>query len=70
MYLGLHVPVLYVQCGHAKYKRPVAAISITLPLQEFTTERETAIAALLKETARKTSLQFGHNGMTRGVAWP
>ncbi len=41
--------------------RPVAAISITLPLAEFTPERETEIAALLKETARKTSLQFGHN---------
>jgi DNA-binding IclR family transcriptional regulator len=43
--------------------RPVAAISITLPLAEFTMEREAAIAALLKETARKTSLQFGHIGM-------
>jgi IclR family acetate operon transcriptional repressor len=49
--------------------RPVAAISITLPLQEFTPERETAIAALLKETARKTSLQFGHSGIARGIAW-
>jgi DNA-binding IclR family transcriptional regulator len=49
--------------------RPAAAISITLPLQEFTPERETGIAALLKETARKTSLQFGHNGMARGVTW-
>jgi DNA-binding IclR family transcriptional regulator len=43
--------------------RPAAAISITLPLAEFTAEREATIAALLKETARKTSLQFGHNGM-------
>jgi DNA-binding IclR family transcriptional regulator len=43
--------------------RPAAAISITLPLAELTAERETTIAALLKETARKTSLQFGHNGM-------
>lgn len=51
--------------------RPVAAISITLPLEEFTPERETSIAALLKETARKTSLQLGHSGMVRGmVAWP
>jgi DNA-binding IclR family transcriptional regulator len=49
--------------------RPVAAISITLPLKEFTTERETAVAVLVKEAARKASLQFGHNG--RGiVAWP
>jgi DNA-binding IclR family transcriptional regulator len=49
--------------------RPVAAISITLPLVEFTPERETAVAALVKEAARKASLQFGHNG--RGiVAWP
>jgi DNA-binding IclR family transcriptional regulator len=43
--------------------QPVAAISITLPLAEFTPERETAIAALLKETSRKTSLQFGHNNV-------
>ena len=50
--------------------RAVAAISITLPLQEFTPEREIAIAALLKETARKVSLQFGHNGMARGSTWP
>lgn len=49
--------------------RPAAAMSITLPLHEFTPERETAIAALLKETARKTSLQFGHNGMARAIAW-
>lgn len=48
--------------------RPVAAISITLPLQEFTPQRETAIAALLKETARKISLQFGHHGRARGIA--
>jgi DNA-binding IclR family transcriptional regulator len=49
--------------------RPVAAISITLPLVEFTPEREAAVAALVKEAARKASLQFGHNG--RGiVAWP
>ncbi len=47
--------------------RPIAAISITLPLKDFTAERETAIAALLKETARKTSLQFGHSGMARGI---
>jgi DNA-binding IclR family transcriptional regulator len=50
--------------------RPIAAISITLPLQDFTAERETAIATLLKETARKTSLQFGHSGMARGITWP
>jgi DNA-binding IclR family transcriptional regulator len=43
--------------------RPAAAISITLPIEEFSPERETAIAALLKETARKTSLQFGPNGV-------
>ncbi len=54
----------------ARDDRPVAAISITLPLREFTPERETAIAALLKETARKTSLQFGHIGMATGVTWP
>jgi hypothetical protein len=38
-------------------------------LQEFTPERETAIAALLKETARKTSLQLGNNGMARSITW-
>lgn len=51
--------------------RPVAAISITLPLEEFTPERETAIAALVQEAARKTSLQFGHGSTAHGiVAWP
>jgi DNA-binding IclR family transcriptional regulator len=49
--------------------RPAAAVSITLPLLEFTPEREAGIAALLKETARKTSLQLGHNGMARGITW-
>ena len=39
--------------------RPVAAISITLPLKEFTPERETAVAVQVKEAARKASLQFG-----------
>ena len=47
---------------------PAAAISITLPLEEFTPERETAIAALLKEAARKSSLQLGHEGIARGIA--
>jgi len=51
--------------------QPFAAISITLPLKEITTEREAAVAALVKEAARKTSLQLGHNSMARGiVAWP
>jgi DNA-binding IclR family transcriptional regulator len=47
---------------------PAAVISITLPLSEFTPERETAVAALVKEAARKASLQLGHSGMTRGMA--
>ena len=46
---------------------PAAAISITLPLEEFTPERETAIAALLKDAARKASLQLGHSGSVRAV---
>jgi DNA-binding IclR family transcriptional regulator len=46
----------------------VAAISITLPLKEFSSERETAIAALVKEAARKSSLQFGHGNMARGFS--
>lgn len=51
--------------------RPAAAISITLPLSEFTQEREAAIAGLLKEAARKASLQLGHSGNAMGiVSWP
>jgi DNA-binding IclR family transcriptional regulator len=46
-------------------ERPAAAISITLPLEEFTPERETAVAALVKEAARKASLQFGHGSNAR-----
>jgi len=50
---------------------PAAAISITLPLEEFTPEKEASIAALLKDAARKASLQFGHGSISRGmVAWP
>lgn len=49
---------------------PAAAISITLPLEEFTPEREAAIASLVKEAARKASLQLGHSGGSHGiVAW-
>ena len=44
---------------------PSATISITLPLEELSQEREIAIAALLKEAARKTSLQLGPNTGTR-----
>lgn len=47
--------------------RPAAAISITLPLEEFTPEKETAVAGLLKEAARKASLQLGHSGIPRGI---
>jgi len=46
---------------------PAAAISITLPLEEFTPERETAIAALLKDAARKASLQLGHGSSARAA---
>lgn len=50
--------------------RPVAAISITLPVGEFTPELESAVAALVQEAARKASLQFGRGSLTRGVvAW-
>ena len=48
-----------------QHELPSAAISITLPLEEFSEEREAAIAALLKEAARKTSLQLGPNNGTR-----
>jgi DNA-binding IclR family transcriptional regulator len=43
----------------AQNDRLVAAISITLPLKEFTPEQETKVAGLVKEAARKSSLQFG-----------
>ena len=46
---------------------PAAAISITLPLAEFSPEREITIAALVKEAARKTSLQLGPNSVSRAV---
>src|SRR5579875_490598 len=46
---------------------PAAAISITLPVEEFSHEREPSIAALVKEAARKTSLQLGPNGAGRTV---
>jgi len=50
---------------------PSAAISITLPLSEVTPEQESAIAAQVKDAARKASLQLGHTGMARGlVSWP
>lgn len=48
--------------------RPAAAISITLPLEEVAPERESAIAAQVKEAARKASLQLGHSGMAREMA--
>ena len=37
------------------------------PLEEFTPERETAIAALLKDAARKASLQLGHGSSARAA---
>jgi DNA-binding IclR family transcriptional regulator len=51
--------------------QPAAAISITLPVSEFTPDREAVIANLLKDAARKASLQLGHNGNALGiVSWP
>jgi DNA-binding IclR family transcriptional regulator len=47
--------------------QPAAAISVTLPLEEFTPEKESAFAALVREAARKASLQLGHSGIPRGV---
>ncbi|WP_212733126.1 IclR family transcriptional regulator [Terriglobus roseus] len=46
---------------------PAAAISITLPLSEFSPEREAAIAALVQDAARRTSLQLGPNSVSRAV---
>jgi IclR family pca regulon transcriptional regulator len=48
---------------------PAAAISITLPLEEFTPEKEAAIAALMKDAARRASLQLGQGSIARGTAW-
>jgi DNA-binding IclR family transcriptional regulator len=38
---------------------PAAAISLTLPLKEFSPENEMTISALVKDAARKASLQLG-----------
>lgn len=46
---------------------PAGAISITLPLGEFSPENEATIADLVKEAARKTSLQLGPNSASRSV---
>lgn len=46
---------------------PAAAISITLPLSDFSEERDAAIAALVKEAARKTALQLGPNTGMRSL---
>jgi DNA-binding IclR family transcriptional regulator len=46
---------------------PAAAISITLPLGEFSDESEATIAALVKDAARKTSLQLGPNTVARSM---
>lgn len=51
--------------GVGSEDRPSAAISITLPLAEFTPEQELAFAASVKEAARKASLQLGHSGLMR-----
>jgi DNA-binding IclR family transcriptional regulator len=50
---------------------PAAAISLTLPLEEFSPENEITISALVKDAARKASLQLGPNGAGRSVGtWP
>ncbi|NYF89906.1 IclR family transcriptional regulator [Tunturiibacter empetritectus] len=46
---------------------PAAAISLTLPLDEFSPESEVAISALVKEAARKASLQLGHAGAGQSI---
>lgn len=46
---------------------PAAVISITLPLTEFTPDQESSIAALVKEAARKASLQLGRSSIPRGM---
>ena len=41
---------------------PAAAMSLTLPLEEFSPENEVTISALVKDAARKASLQLGPRG--------
>ena len=43
-----------------------AAISVTLPLEEFNTAQESAFSTLVREAARKASLQLGHAATPRG----
>jgi DNA-binding IclR family transcriptional regulator len=47
--------------------RPAAAISLTLPLEEFSPENEMTISALVKDAARKASLQLGHAGAVHSM---
>jgi DNA-binding IclR family transcriptional regulator len=49
-------------------EQPVAAISITLPLTEFTPENESNVAVQIKEAARKASLQLGPHRISRALA--
>jgi DNA-binding IclR family transcriptional regulator len=51
--------------GVGQDEGPAAVISITLPLSEFTAEREAVVAGLVKEAARKATLQLGHSGSMR-----
>jgi DNA-binding IclR family transcriptional regulator len=45
--------------------RAAAVISLTLALEEFSPAREIALARLVREAARKSSLQLGHFGSGR-----
>jgi DNA-binding IclR family transcriptional regulator len=49
--------------------RPAAAISLTLPLEEFSPENETTFAGLVKVAARKASLQLGNAGAALGMGF-
>jgi DNA-binding IclR family transcriptional regulator len=50
---------------------PAAVISLTLPLKEFSPENEMTISALVKDAARKASLQLGHTRAGRSMGtWP
>ena len=48
-----------------KESSPAGVISLTMPLKEFSSENETAFSAIVKEAARKASLQLGHVGTVR-----
>jgi DNA-binding IclR family transcriptional regulator len=63
---GYWVLAAGVAAGPASF--PAATISITLPLSEFSAEKEAAVAELVREAARRASLQLGPGNLNRALA--